>query len=158
VGPSKPGDPSQPKLVEMLKGVSEVLEENTRLKKKRLEKEVRRSRLKTRTPQNPTISPLGSESQALLVKLRAGFRGSGKETVKPLDPEPMSVDPHRGRSRQNTVSKGKGKEVAKTPIEDSMDVDSPVTLGDVSMNEDPWPKGVDRSPNRRRPTRNHQQR
>ncbi|KAF9653514.1 hypothetical protein BDM02DRAFT_3125503 [Thelephora ganbajun] len=145
LGPGKPGNSSQPKLVEMLKGVSEVLEENTRLKKKRLEKDARRSRLKARTPAKPYDVVPGERVPSTSGKtMRRVSGGSGKETVKPLDPEPMSVDPAPRRSRQNTVSKGKGKEMAKIPAEDSMDVDPPVTLNDISMNEDPLPRGVGR--------------
>jgi len=147
LGPSNPGDPGQPKLVEMLKGVSEVLEENTRLKKRRLEKEVRRSRLKTKTPAKPYDVAPGERTPSTSGKTARRVSGTlGKETVKPSDPEPMSVDPAPRRSRQNTASKGKGKEAAKNSTEDSMDVDLSVTLGDVSMNEDPVPKGVDRKP------------
>ena len=144
-GSGNPGDPSQPKLVEMLKGVSEVLEENTRLKKKRLEKEVRRSRLKSRLPTKPyDVAPGGRVPSTSGKNVRKVSGSSKKETIKSLDPEPMSVDPTPRRSRQNTASKGKGKEVAKILIEDSMDIDSSATLGDVSVVEDPWPKGVDR--------------
>ena len=144
VGPSKAGGPNQPKLVEILKGVSEVLEENTRLKKKRLDKEVRRSKLKNRTPAKPYDLAPGDRVPSTSGKTTRRVSGAtGKETVKLLDPEAMSVDPAPRRSRQDTVPKDKG-EVARTPIEDSMDVDSSVTLGDVSMNEDPWPKGMDR--------------
>ena len=143
-GSSRVGDSSQPKLVEMLKGVSEVLEENTRLKKKRLEKEVRKSRLKTRTPAKPYDVAPGDRAPSISGKTTRRVSGTtGKETVKPMDPEPMSVDPAPRRSRQNTIPKCKGKEVARTPIEDNMDIDSSVTLGDISMNEDSWPKGVD---------------
>ena len=145
VGPSKAGNSNQPKLVEMLKGVSEVLEENTRLKKRHLEKEARRSRLKTRTPVKPYDVAPGDRVPSTSVKTTRRVSGAtGKETIKPLDPEPMSVDPAPKRSRHNTVPKSKGKEVARTLIEDGMDVDSSITLGDISMNEDPWPKGPDR--------------
>ena len=145
VGPRKASDSSQPKLVEMLKGVSEALEEDTRLKKKRLEKEVRRSRLKTRISAKPYDVTPGDRVPSTSGKAARKVSGATvKETVKPLDPEPMSVDPAPRRSRQNTVPKGKGKEVTKTPIEDSMDVDLSATLGDISMNEDPWLKVMDK--------------
>ena len=144
LGSGKHGDPSQPKLVEMLKDVSEALEENTRLKKRRLEKEVRKSKLKTRAPPRSYDVAPGERVPSVSGKAtRKVPGGSGKKTVKPLSIEPMSVDPPPGRSRQNTLSKSKGKEVAKIPIEDRMDVDSSVTLCDVPVNEDPWPKGVD---------------
>jgi len=131
----------------MLKGASEVLEENTRLKKKRLEKEARRSRLKSRNPAKPYDFAPGERVPSTSGKTaRRVSGGSGKEIVKPLNPEPMSVDPAPRKSRQNTVSKGRGKEVAKPLTEDNMDVDSSITLGDVSMSEDPWPKGVERKP------------
>lgn len=130
----------------MLKGVSEVLEENTRLKKKRLEKEVRKSRLKTRTPAKPYDVRSGDRIPSTSGKTTRRVSGVPvKEAARPLDPEPMSVDPAPRRSRQNVASKGKGKEVAKIPAEDNMDVDLSVTLCDVSMNEDPWPKGVERN-------------
>ena len=139
-GHDKPGEPSQPKLVEMLKDVSEVLEENTRLKKKRLEREVRKSRLKTRTSARPYDVAPGERAPSTSGKTSRRVLGTvGKEMAKPL--EPMPVDPAPRRSRQNTVPKGKGKEVAK--VEDPMDVDSSVILGDVSMNDDPLPKSVD---------------
>lgn len=130
----------------MLKGVSEVLEENTRLKKKRLEKEARKSRLKPRTPAKPYDVARGDRVPSTSGKTtRKVSGGPVKETVKLLDPEPMSVDPAPRRSKQNTVSKGKGKkEVAKIPVEDNMDVDLSVTPCDVSMGGDPWSKGVDR--------------
>jgi len=131
----------------MLKDVSEVLEENTRLKKRRLEKEVRKSRLKTKTPAKPHDIAPGERISSTSSKAARRVSGtSGKEKVKPLDPEPMSVDPAPRRSRPSTASKGKGKEATKTPAEDGMDVDSSITLVDVSMNEDPFPKGVDRKP------------
>ena len=129
----------------MLKGVSEALEENTRLKKKRLEKAVRRSRLKTRIPTRPYDVALKERVQSTSGKAARRVPGGlGEKPAKPLDPEPVSVGPPPGRSRQNAVSEGKGKEVVKIPMDDHMDVDSSVTLGDVSMNEDPWPIGVDR--------------
>jgi hypothetical protein len=129
----------------MLKGVSEALEENTRLKKRRLEKEVRRSRLKTRTSTKPYDIVPGDRVPSTSGKTTRGVSGAtGKEAVKPWDLEPMSADPAPRRSKQDTVPKGKVKEVTKTPIEDSMDIDLSATLGDISMNEDPWPKGVDR--------------
>lgn len=119
-GHGKPGEPSQPKLVEMLKGVSEVLEENTRLKKKRLEREIRKSRLNTRVPQKPyDIAP-------------------GKRVSNVSDKTSRRVPGASGK-----ISKGKGKEVIKIVIEDSMDVDLSVTLGDVSMNENSLPESVD---------------
>lgn len=131
----------------MLKDVSEVLEEKTRLKKKRLEKEVRRSRLKARTSAKPyEVSPEDRAPNTSVRTMRRVSGGTEIEVVKSLAPEPMSVDPAPRRSRQNTLSKGKCKEAARTPVEDSMDVESSVDLGDVSMNEDPWPKGVDRTP------------
>lgn len=148
-GDGKPGEPSQPNLAKMLKGVSEVLEENTRLKKKRLEREVRKSRLKSRTPAKPyDVAPVERVSSASGGVPRRISGAPGKETVKAMDQEAMFVDPAPKRSRQNTVSKGKGKEVDKSftddnTIEDIMDVDSSVALGDVSMNEDPLPKDVD---------------
>jgi len=129
----------------MLKDVSDALEENTRLKKRRLEKEVRRSRLKARAPARPHDAASGEGVSSVSGKTaRKVPGGSGKRTVKQSDPEPVSVDPLPRKSRQNTVSKGKDKEVAKILIEDRMDVDPPTALGDVSMNEDPWPKGVDK--------------
>ena len=129
----------------MLKGVSEVLEESTRLKKKRLEKEVRRSRLKARISTKPYDVAAGDRVPSISGKTTRKVSGSlVKETIKLPNPEPMSVDPAPKRSRKNTVSEGKGKEVAKIPIEDSMDVGFSITFGDISMNEDPWPKGVDR--------------
>ena len=140
---SKPGESSQPKLVEMLKGVSEVLEENTRLKKRRLEREARKSRLKTRLPTKPYDVAL--RERVPCAPGKTSRRVPGKDTTKPLDPEPMSVDPAlriSRISRKNAASKRKGKEVVKVHIKDSMDVDSPVTLGDVSMNEKPLPEGV----------------
>ena len=145
LGLSKSGDPSQPKLVEMLKGVSEVLEESTRLKKKRLEKEVRKSRLKARISTKPYDVATGDRVPSTSGKTtRKVSGGSVKETIKLPNPEPMSVDPAPRRSRKNTVSEGKGKDVVKIPIEDSMDVDFSITFDDISMNEDPWPKGVNR--------------
>ncbi|KAF9777266.1 hypothetical protein BJ322DRAFT_1188161 [Thelephora terrestris] len=139
-GHDKPGEPSQPKLVEMLKDVSEVLEENTRLKKKRLEREVRKSRLKTRPAARPYDVSSGARASSTSTKTSRKVPGAlGKEVAKPL--EPMFVDPAPRRSRQNTVSKGKGKEVSKISVEDSMDVDCSVTI-DVSMSEDPLPKRV----------------
>ncbi|KAF9787940.1 hypothetical protein BJ322DRAFT_591961 [Thelephora terrestris] len=130
----------QPKLVEMLKDVSEVLEENTRLKKKRLEREVRKSRLKTRPAARPYDVSSGARASSTSTKTSRKVPGAlGKEVAKPL--EPMFVDPAPRRSRQNTVSKGKGKEVSKISVEDSMDVDCSVTI-DVSMSEDPLPKRV----------------
>ena len=143
LGRGKPGEPSQPKLVEMLKGVSEVLEENTRLKKKRLEREVRRSKVKARTSAKPYDVVSGERNPSTSVKATRSVSGMpGKETIKPLDPEPMSVDAPR-KSKQSTVSKAKGKEVAKMSSEDSMDVDRSVALVDVSMSEDALPKGVE---------------
>ena len=144
----KPGDPNPPKLVEMLKGVSETLEENTRLKKKRLEKEARRSRLKTRTPARPyDVVPVERVPSTSGKATRRVPGGSAKKAVKVLDPELVSGDPPPGKSRQNTVSKGKSKEVAKEaakiPIDDHMEVDSSVTLGDVPMNEEPWLTSMD---------------
>ena len=129
----------------MLKDVSEALEENTRLKKRRLEKEVRRSRLKARAPARPHDAASGDRVLSTSGKpVRKVPGGSGKRTVKQSHPEPVSVDPLPGKSRQNTVSKGKDKEVAKILIEDRMDVDPPTALGDVSMNEAPRPKGMDK--------------
>jgi len=127
----------------MLKDVSEALEENTRLKKRRLEKEVRRSRLKARAPAKPHDVASGERVPSTSGKTARGVPGgSGKRTVRHSDPEPVSVGPLPGKPRQNTVSKE--KEVAKTLIEDCMDVDPPTALGDVSMGEDPWPKSVDK--------------
>ena len=133
----------------MLKGVSEVLEENTRLKKKRLEREVRKSRLKSRIPAKPyDVAPVERVSSISSGVPRRVPGASGKETVKSMDQETMSVDPAPKRSRQNTVSNGKGKEVDKSStddniIEDSMDVDPSIALDDVSMSEDLLPKDVD---------------
>jgi hypothetical protein len=142
-GHGKPGEPSQPKLVEMLKGVSEVLEENTRLKKKRLEREVRKSRLKARLPTKPyDVAPAKRVSNVSVKTTRRVSGALEKGTTKPSDPEPMSVDPTPKISRKITASKVKDKEVVKIPIEDSMDVDSSVTLGDVSMNENLFPESV----------------
>ena len=143
-GHGNPGEPSQPKLVQMLKGVSEVLEENTRLKKKRLEREVRKTRLKTRLFPKPYDVAPGERVSSVSGKTSRRASGvSGKETTKPFDQEPTSVNSALRRPRKSTVSKGKGKEAIKILIEDSMDVDSPVTPGDVSMNEKPWPDSVD---------------
>ena len=128
----------------MLKDVSEALEENTRLKKRRLEKEVRRSRLKARAPARPHDAASGERVPSTSGRTSRRIPGGlGKRTVKHSDPEPVSVDLLPGKLRQSTVPKGKVKEAAKITIEDRMDVDPPTTLGDVSMNEDPWPKGVD---------------
>lgn len=140
----KPGEPSQPKLVDMLKGVSEVLEENTRLKKKRLEREVRKFRLNTRVPTKPYDVAPGERASSVSGKTSRRVPGaSGKEAIKPLNLELMLVDPAPRRSRKNIVSKGQGKEVVKIPTENAMDVDLSAGLGDVSMNENSLPEGVD---------------
>lgn len=132
----------------MLKGVSEVLEENTRLRRKRLEKEVRRSRLKVRTPVKPYDVTPGNPVSSTSGKATRRVSGvTEKEPVRSSNSEPMSVDPAPRRSRQHTVPKGKGREVATTPIEDNMDVDSSIVLGDVSTNEDSWSKVMDKKSN-----------
>ena len=146
-GHDHPGEPSQPKLVEILKGVSEVLEENTRLKKKRLEKEVRKFRSNTRVPTKPYDVASGEGASNVSRKTLRRVPGVfGKETFKLLDSEPMSVDPALRRSRRNIVSRGKVEEVVKIPIEDNMDVDPSMTPGDVFINEIPLPASVDIQP------------
>lgn len=132
----------------MLKGVSEALEVNTRLRKKRHEKEIRRSRLKARTPVKPYDVASGNTVSNTTGKAARRVSGATeKEPAKPLDSKPMSVEPAPRRSRQNPVSKDKGREVATTPIEDNMNVDSSIIVGDVSMNEDSWSKVMGKKSN-----------
>ena len=149
---SKPSDPPLPshgnssgpgqlKLAKMIKGVSEVLEENTRLKKKRFERETRRSTgLKARANAKPYDATPGERSTSGKTSRRVS-ETSGKEPAKPLDAVSMSTHPAPKRSRQVSVSKG--KEAAKVSYEDMMDIDPPVTLVDAPMNEDPLPKSVE---------------
>ena len=129
----------------MLKSASEVLEEKTRLKKKRLEREVRKSRLTSRLPTKPYRVAPGERVSSVSGKTSRRVPGAqGKEASKPLDLEPMSIDPTPmiSRKSENTASKVKDKGVVGTPVEDSMDIDSSVVLGDVSMNGNPWSGGV----------------